>query len=243
VRRHVGLVTLTAALAALASGAAASAHSDPCHPRHSCPSDHHSYVWLDSAGRGWDCARAGAAEHVPARDRTTIVHDGHAYHCFQVGATAPRAVAAPRDSASVIARVVDGDTVDLTDGRRVRLVQIDTPEVFSGSECFGPQASLETKRLLPRGTRVKLVAEPATDAIDRYGRLLRYVVRAADGLNVNLRLVGDGAAAPYFYGGERGRYAGRLERLARRARAARRGLWGRCPSTPYEPYSAVSTRS
>jgi endonuclease YncB( thermonuclease family) len=88
---------------------------------------------------------------------------------------------------------------------------------------------------------VKLVAEPAGDAIDRYGRLLRYVVRTADGLNVNLRLVGDGAAAPYFYDGERGRYADRLERLARRARAARRGLWGRCPSTPYAPYDAVGT--
>ena len=156
------------------------------------------------------------------------------------GAAAPHAVAASIDTA-VIARVVDGDTVVLADGRRVRLVQIDTPEVFSGLECFGPQASSETRRLLPRGTKVKLVAEPAGASIDRYGRLLRYVVRSADGLNVNLRLVGDGAAAPYFYGGERGRYAGRLERLAQRARSARRGLWGRCPSTHYLPYDAVST--
>lgn len=61
--------------------------------------------------------------------------------------------------------------------------------------------------------------EPATDRVDQYGRLLRYVVRINGTLNVNLRLVAIGAAAPYFYMGRRGRYARRLEALARRARA------------------------
>ena len=50
------------------------------------------------------------------------------------------------------------------------------------------------------------------------------MIRAKDGLNVNLRLVAIGAAAPYFYAGRRGRFAGRLEALARRARAKRLGL-------------------
>ena len=36
-----------------------------------------------------------------------------------------------------IDRVVDGDTVALTDGRHVRLVQIDTPEVYFSAECYG----------------------------------------------------------------------------------------------------------
>jgi len=151
------------------------------------------------------------------------------------------APAAPPATAAVIARVVDGDTVLLTNGSRVRLVQIDTPEVYFETECYGHQASAVTKRLLPAGTRVTLLGEPAGDAVDRYGRLLRYIVRTSDRLNVNLRLVADGAAAPYFYDGERGRYAGELERLARRAQSERRGLWGRCPRTRYAPYSAVST--
>jgi endonuclease YncB( thermonuclease family) len=73
---------------------------------------------------------------------------------------------------------------------------------------------------------VLLSVEPVTDGVDQYGRLLRYVVRAKDHLNVNIRLVAVGAAAPYFYRGRRGRYAGVLDRLARRARAAHRGLWG-----------------
>jgi endonuclease YncB( thermonuclease family) len=142
----------------------------------------------------------------------------------------------------VIDHVADGDTVALRNGQRVRLVQIDTPEVYFGTECYGPQASATTKRLLPPGTRVRLYVEPATDSVDRYGRLLRYVVRVKDDLNVNVRLVRVGAAAPYFYEGRRGRYASLLERLALRAKSKRLGLWGRCPRTPYDPNEGVNTR-
>jgi micrococcal nuclease len=141
-----------------------------------------------------------------------------------------------------IARVVDGDTVDLANGQRVRLVQIDTPEVSFGVECYGPQASATTRRLLPAGTRVQLVVEPETDRVDDYGRLLRYVIRS-DGVNVNLRLVALGAAAPYFYAGRRGRYAARLEQLAHSAKRAGLGLWRACPRTRYDPYRQVDTRS
>jgi endonuclease YncB( thermonuclease family) len=141
-----------------------------------------------------------------------------------------------------IDHVVDGDTVALRNGQRVRLVQIDTPEVFFGVECYGRAASLQTKRLLHPGSRVRLFAEPATDRVDQYGRLLRYVVRINGALNVNIRLVAVGAAAPYFYRGRRGRYARRLEALAKRARARKLGLWKACPRTPYDPYEGIQTR-
>ncbi len=140
-----------------------------------------------------------------------------------------------------IDHVADGDTVDLTNGAKIRLVQIDTPEVYFSPECYGKQASAITKRLLPAGTPVRLTVEGATDRVDEYGRLLRYVVRAQDGLNVNVYLVRVGAAAPYFYDGRRGRYAALLERLARRARARHLGLWGACPRTPYDPDRGVAT--
>jgi endonuclease/exonuclease/phosphatase family metal-dependent hydrolase len=84
--------------------------------------------------------------------------------------------------------VSDGDTVALRNGQRVRLVQIDTPEVFFGVECYGLLASLRTKQLLQPGTRVRLFPEPVTDRVDQYGRLLRYVVCVRDGVNVNIRL-------------------------------------------------------
>jgi endonuclease YncB( thermonuclease family) len=141
-----------------------------------------------------------------------------------------------------IDHVSDGDTVVLRNGQRVRLVQIDTPEVFFVTECYGRAASLRTKSLLPPGTRVRLLPEPVTDRVDRYGRLLRYVIRARDGVNVNVHLVAVGAAGPYFYGHRRGKYANRLEFLAKRARAKKIGLWRACPHTPYNPYKGIATR-
>lgn len=140
-----------------------------------------------------------------------------------------------------IDHVVDGDTVDLTNGAKVRLVQIDTPEVYFGTECYGRQASALAKRLLPYGTKVRLTAEPATDRVDNYNRLLRYVIRARDGLNVNVYMVRVGAATPYFYNGRRGKYAALLDRLARRAQALGLGLWGACPRTTYDPNRGVAT--
>jgi len=149
--------------------------------------------------------------------------------------------AAPSAHVYRIARVVDGDTVYLTNGAKVRLVQIDTPEIYFGAECWGHQASAETKKLLPVGTWVRLAAEPATDAVDRYGRLLRYVFRVRDGLNVNVFLVRHGDAAPYFYAGREGRYAGVLKGGAQRARGHRRGLWGACRRVPVDFDRGVDT--
>ena len=66
-------------------------------------------------------------------------------------------------------RVIDGDTIELRTGQHVRLVQIDTPEVYGGYECYGPQASATAKRLLPPGTRVRLLLEPASDRLTSTG--------------------------------------------------------------------------
>jgi micrococcal nuclease len=161
------------------------------------------------------------------------------------GAAGTAPAVAHQPAAGQIARidhVADGDTVDLTNGEKVRLVQIDTPEVYFTPECYGEQASAITKRLLPPGTLVRLLPEPATDSVDQYGRLLRYVVRVRDGMNVNVQLVRIGAAAPYFYDYRRGRYASQIDRLARAARAHHLGLWGSCPHTPYDPNHKVAAR-
>lgn len=141
---------------------------------------------------------------------------------------------------AVVASVYDGDTLTLTSGRRVRLLQVDTPELGSG-ECYSRAARTALLGLVPPGSRVTLLADPALDRVDRYGRLLRYVLRGTT--SVNVELVRRGAAAPYFYRGERGRYAGALVRAAEQARAARRGLWGACPSTVLDPARAVATGS
>ncbi len=143
-------------------------------------------------------------------------------------------------SPAVVATVTDGDTVRLADGRRVRLVQIDTPELNTG-ECYSRAARTALLRLVPERSAVGLETDPGLDQVDRYGRLLRYLRRG--GANVNLELVRQGAAAPYFYGGDLGRYAHRLLSAAKAAKAARRGLWGACPGTVLDPYKAVETRA
>lgn len=140
--------------------------------------------------------------------------------------------------AAVVASVTDGDTLRLRDGRRVRLLQIDTPELGS-RECYSRAARTALLNLAPPGKPIVLEGDPALDRVDRYGRLLRYVKR--NGVNVNLELVQRGAAAPYFYRGERGGYAASLMRSAQRAKAAKRGLWKACPSTVLDPERAVET--
>jgi endonuclease YncB( thermonuclease family) len=182
----------------------------------------------------------GSRAPQPTPMRVVVLAVGAALALLLSMATAAGAVSG--SAVDRIDHVTDGDTVVLRNGQRVRLVQIDTPEVFFGAECYGPQASATTKALLPAGTRVRLVAEPATDRIDQYGRLLRYVIRASDGVDVNIRLVAVGAAAPYFYAGRKGEFANRLEALAKLAKAKKLGLWGACPRTVYDPYHRVTTR-
>ena len=128
-------------------------------------------------------------------------------------------------------RVADGDTVQLADGRRVRLVQIDAPELTD--ECYGRAAYGALRDLLPAGAHVGLAGDSALDDRDVHGRLLRYVT--AKGRNLNVELVRRGAAAPYFYGGVRGRHAHALELAAREAVAARLGLWRACPQARLNP--------
>ena len=86
--------------------------------------------------------------------------------------------AGSRDESARVSRVIDGDTIDLASGARVRLLQIDTPEPGTG-ECYSRAAGRELRRLLPVGASVVLEVDPQLDRVDAYGRLLRYVRRAA----------------------------------------------------------------
>jgi micrococcal nuclease len=139
---------------------------------------------------------------------------------------------------AVVARVGDGDTLDVRGGARVRLLQIDAPELGEG-ECYAREAKRELERLAPRGARVELTGDPELDDVDRYGRLLRYVAR--DKTNVNVELVRRGAAAPYFRTGERGRYADELLHAVGKARVGHRGMWGSC-RVEWAQDGPVSTR-
>lgn len=137
----------------------------------------------------------------------------------------PEAASIASSESGIVAYVSDGDTLRLRDGRKVRLLQIDAPELRG--DCFGKAALVALRRLVPAGTRVTLDRDPALDATDRYGRQLRYVF--VSGTNVNVALVRQGAASPYFFRKERGRFARELLSAVDEARGAPRGYWGACP--------------
>jgi nuclease-like protein len=116
-------------------------------------------------------------------------------------------------------------------------VQIDTPELGSGA-CYSRAAARDLRRMLPDGAAITLEADSRLDAVDRYGRLLRYVWYR--GRNLNLELVRHGSATVWLYGGVSGKHAPALLSAARVARAAHRGLWGACKAA-WNPYSAATT--
>ena len=128
---------------------------------------------------------------------------------------------------AVVRRVVDGDTVELTDGRLVRYIGIDTPEVRRREdhrwvvhpEPFGVEAMDANKRLV-QGKRVRFEYDIETH--DRYGRILAYVY--VDGRMVNAQLVEDGDARVLTIPPDV-KYADRFRRLADDARRAHRGVW------------------
>jgi endonuclease YncB( thermonuclease family) len=127
-----------------------------------------------------------------------------------------------------VARVIDGDTIKVKiegRGRDVRLIGIDTPEVFGRRECGGRRASHSMRRMLDRGEKVKLIRDFSQDARDGYGRLLRYVEDG--GTDVGRRQIHRGWAQVYVF--ERPFNRVRGYRYARRAAKRHdRGVWGRC---------------
>jgi endonuclease YncB( thermonuclease family) len=141
-------------------------------------------------------------------------------------------------AATTVSKVSDGDTFTLNTGQKVRLLQIDTPEL-SQAECYGKEARSVLVSLLTTSGPLSLKRDPNLDNVDRYGRLLRYVFIGKT--NINLKLVEIGAAAPYFYKGEKGRYSAEILKAAQSARENSIGLWKSCPGTKLTPNDAVTT--
>jgi len=137
---------------------------------------------------------------------------------------------APGDQDVAVVRIVDGDTLIVTGGVRVRLIGIDTPESADPRrpvECFGREAAIALGRLVPPGTPVRLVYD--VDRTDRFGRTLGYLYRQQDNLFVNAALVQQGYAHAATYPPNVA-HAVELAALARQAREGNSGLWGGCPS-------------
>ncbi len=134
-------------------------------------------------------------------------------------------------------RVVDGDTAILEDSRRVRYLNIDTPESAHPNkpvQCFGKEAANKNKDLV-EGKEVLLKFDKEKE--DKYGRLLAFIFLPGKNTSdvkqsVNAYLVETGYARAYIIK-PNNTFAEEFAKLEREARENKRGLWGNCPK-PFE---------
>lgn len=122
-----------------------------------------------------------------------------------------------------VVKVFDGDTILLADGRKVRLLGINTPETdnsYRHAETGGQEAKAWlTQRL--NGAAVQLETDAQT--LDRYGRLLAYVFDLQDNL-INRELVANGLATVSIFPPNL-KHADELLNAQQRAEHAALGLW------------------
>jgi len=137
---------------------------------------------------------------------------------------------------ALVARVIDGDTIELdagdpsagsgqVRGEHMRYIGMDTPEVVDPRKqvgCFGAEARERNKELV-EGKLVVLVKDVSER--DKYGRLLRYVW--VGDTFVNLELVKEGYATALTYPPDVA-HAEEFVAAEKEAREAKRGLWGAC---------------
>ena len=117
---------------------------------------------------------------------------------------------------ALVVRAIDGDTIELADGRRIRYLGIDTPEV---GEVYGAEASAKNRELV-EGKVVEL--QRGNRDLDEFGRLLRYVY--VNGVFVNAELVAQGYATADIFDPDE-RYSQVLVQLEQYAKMSKRGLW------------------
>lgn len=132
-----------------------------------------------------------------------------------------------------VKKVVDGDTIQVEikgESKTIRFIGINTPETVDPRrpvQCFGVEASNETKKLLEGK---KVILEKDVSETDKYNRLLRYVfLRLDDGqlLFVNDYLVREGFANSSSYPPDI-KYQKQFDEAQEVARNEQRGLWSKC---------------
>jgi len=124
--------------------------------------------------------------------------------------------------------VIDGDTIELENGERIRYIGIDTPEK---DQPFFREAIRANQELLKRG---KYILEYDNDRQDDWGRTLAYIW--IDTLMVNAELVREGLASVYLIS-PNFKHKEELIAFQNQARAKKSGIWS-IPVSPEKYYVA-----
>jgi micrococcal nuclease len=132
----------------------------------------------------------------------------------------------------LVTRVIDGDTIEIEGGQKIRYIGIDTPETVDSRKlvgCFGLESSQKNKELV-EGKTVRL--EKDVSETDKYGRLLRYVYLSSenagsDQIFVNDYLVRQGFAHASTYPPDV-KYRDQFASAQQEAMSKNMGLWSVC---------------
>jgi micrococcal nuclease len=128
-----------------------------------------------------------------------------------------------------VSRVIDGDTLELVDGMKVRLLLVDAPETTSGKHECGGEVATHFTTATALGKSVTLTFEQ-TRCFDRFGRLLAFVT--VEGIELNAELVARGLACASLDTSPESQHTEDFATLEAQARNSRTGIWGRCESIP-----------
>lgn len=119
----------------------------------------------------------------------------------------------------ILSFAIDGDSIRCADGREIRLLSIDAPEI--AQEPWGGRAREELLRVAP--VRTSLRVEYDLERVDGFGRDLAYL-HLPGGDMLNEHMVGSGYALAFIFPPNR-RYEDRILAAEAAASRAGRGLW------------------
>jgi len=128
------------------------------------------------------------------------------------------------DETTTVRYIHDGDTLHLKDGRKVRLIGINTPEASHGTraaELFSAEASNSLKSFFEKDKTISLLYGEENQ--DRYKRTLAHVF-SSDGTNLQAALLNKGLAYAITFPPNT-RFIDCYQKQEREARCNKRGLW------------------
>ena len=127
-----------------------------------------------------------------------------------------------------VARIIDGDTIELEGGERIRYLMVNTPETTGGkNECYGSNAvTFNTDLVFNKEVELRYDVERE----DQFGRTLAYVT--VDGMEVNRLIVERGFGCVLHIPPNGDDRVDEFEMLEQTARLSMRGLWGECSPIP-----------
>jgi len=129
---------------------------------------------------------------------------------------------------ATVERVIDGDTIVLASGEKVRYLLVDATEITSShDECYAVEARTLNQDLV-EGKAVELTYDE--ECTDVYGRLLAYV--SVEGRDVSSLLVERGYACVLYIPPDGAARRAEFESLQAQAQAAKAGMWGACAVVP-----------